>query len=224
MKKRIITVFIVLAALFCFIPKCSSEAAGKITKKKAYKAYYKWMESDEAKTEVYNRKTKEYSKIYYTEYALLDINGDKVKELIALYKDREGTHINRYVICHFNGKKVNTLIASSGVSGVGGYRGGTVAVPPKGVIAAHSISSGTGSKYDTYYKMTKAGFKEIYSLTYDRSYTMEGETISYIINHKKASKKEYNKLKKKLDKKYSNEKDIDDLKYVSRKKMLKKLK
>ena len=222
MKKRLIAAILALVVVIGFMPQGSAEAAGKISKKAAYKAYYKWMKSDDAKIE---RWYGGYKKVYYKKYTLLDINGDKVPELIALYEDRDGTWINSYKICQFDGTKVNVLETQSGVAGAGGYRGDTTVTPKKGRLYIFSISSGTGSTYEEYYKVTKKGFQKKYDLDFTRSY-MNGETLTYKINDKTVSKKKFNSLHKKLERTYNSKKSksLEDLKYISRKKMLKKLK
>ncbi len=223
MKRRIITFLLALVVIIGFMPQGNVEAAGKISKKAAYKAYYNWMKSSNAKTEVYDGT---FHKVYYKKYTLVDINNDKVPELIALYENRYQTWLNYYKICSFDGYKVNEFSASSGVAGAGGYRGYTKITPKKSKLYSFSTSSGTGSTYESYYKFTKKGFKEKYSLNFERTYVSGGEKLTYKINNKVVSKKKFNSVHKKLEKSYNSGKstDLDDLKYISRKKMLKKLK
>ncbi len=214
MKKRFISMLLVLAVLVAAFPSSNVEAASR-TKKKAYKAYYKWMKSDEMKISDYREEK-------FNKFKLVDLDNDKIPELIALYEDRVGTDVNTYAICTFDGKKVNSIKVCSGVAGAGGFRGSVSYIPKKGKIAAYSMSSGTGSSYDTYYKIKKGKIVITHTLTMERTFYPQ-QTETYKVNKKVVSKSKFEKTEKKI---YASKKSVnfDKLKFISKKKMLKKLK
>ena len=214
MKKRVIAFVLALVVVIGFMPQLSAEAAGTRTKKAAYKAYYDWIKSSESKISDYN--THRYNK-----YKLIDLDNDKIPELIGLYQDRNQTFIDNYVICAFDGEKVNSVKVTSGVAGVGGFRGGASYVPKKGKVFEtvwHSIGS---YEYHTVYKIKNGQIKKQYDINFNLDYKTNKKV--YKCNDKKISKSKYDSLVKKKCTS-SKAKGFGNLKYISKKKMLKKLK
>ena len=214
MKTRIIAMILAIVVIISVFPASNVEAASR-TKKKAYKAYYKWIKSDEAKAD-------DYANHRFNKFKLLDLDNDKIPELIALYEDRNNTDINNYAICTYDGKKVNSLKVSEGVAGAGGFRGVVTYIPKKGKIAACTSWAPSGSSYDTYYKIKKGKIIKTNELSMTREFYPKA-TETYKINSKTVSKSKYNKTEKKI---YASKKAayFEKLKYISKKKMLKKLK
>ena len=214
MKKRVIALLLALVVVIGFMPQGSAEAAGTRTKKAAYKAYYDWIKSSESKVSDYN--THRYNK-----YKLIDLDNDKIPELVGLYQDRNQTYIDNYIICSFDGVKVNTVKLTAGVAGVGGFRGGASYVPKKGKVFQTTFHSVGSYEYHHVYKIKKGEIKETYDVNYNMDFRSNKRI--YKCNGKKISKSKFNSLVKKKCSS-SKSKDFGKLKYISKKKMLKKLK
>ena len=84
------------------------------------------------------------------------------------------------------------------------------------------MSSGTGSSYDTYYKIKQGKIVITHTLTMERTFYPQ-QTETYKVNKKVVSKSKFEKTEKKI---YASKKSVnfDKLKFISKKKMLKKLK
>ena len=208
MKKIVTSILLALILLVGSISMGNVEAASR-SKKKAYKAYYDWMKSSAAKE--------------YKKFRLEDLDKDGIPELIALNQERKMTYIDCYMICAFDGTKVNTISLMAGVAGAGGYRGSSSYIPKKGKIYEYSFHSIGSYEYKTAYTLKKGVFNKKHSLSMERIYTKGKYKATYKYNNKKINKKKF----KSLSKKYfssNKEKSFEDLKYISKKKMLKKLK
>ncbi|MBR6223257.1 MAG: hypothetical protein IKQ71_07450 [Lachnospiraceae bacterium] len=211
MKKRIFSLFLALVMALCLVPSANTYAA-KRTKKAALKAYYAYLKSGKPQT---------YRDKKYNKFTLMDLDNDKIPELVAQYKDREGTFVDYYVILAYDGSTVQTLDVSEGVAGAGGFRGNLSYMPKKGLIYNLTWSSGTGSQYNTLYSLKNGKFTTKVKMVNERD--MKTYKLNYTWNGKKTTEKKQNA---KFNKLYNTKKakTFDKLKYISRKKMLSKLK
>lgn len=195
MKKIIATVL--LFSMICSVmPSAKVQAAGK---EKAYKAYYEWLQKE--------------APSLYKKYKLVKLDGDNIPELVG-YAKEDGAFLYYYIICSYDGKKVNTKTFEEGA--FGSFRGGASYIPKKGKIHVSSMSSGTGKGSDDLCTLKKGKFKETELGTFQLN-------MSYKWKKKKVSEKVYYK---KLDQAFdsSKAKSFSDLKYISKSKMKKKLK
>lgn len=196
--KKIVAMLLVFTVLCSGIPSTQVQAASKA---KTYKAYYNWL----------NKK----SPSLYKKYKLVNLDGDKVPELVGCFKDKD-FGVTYYVVCSYNGKKVTTEEFAGGAASSGGFRGGVSYIPGKGKILSTEWSSGTGEGDDTLYQLKKGKFKATILGTFKMG-------MSYKWKKKKVSEKVYYKKLKKVFNS-SKAKSFDELKYISKSKMKKKLK
>ncbi len=206
MKKRMLAILITLVIILSVVPSVNTEAAAR-TKKKAYKAYYSWI-----------KKSADAKK--YTDYKLLDMNNDKIPELIGTYQDADNQYLHYYIVCSYDGSEVKMLGLVDGVNSFGKT---TVSYIPKaGKVCSTSTTSSTTSSFDYIHKIKKDGKLEILAKT---SKTKSYDQTGYIYrwDDVEVTEAEYNK---KYAKAYnaSKAKSFGSLKYTSKKKMLKQLK
>lgn len=191
----------ILAILVLTIPATDVQAAG--SSKKAYKAYVNWL----------NKKApSEYKK-----FTLVKLDGDKVPELVGQCKDG---YMEYYIVCSYNGKKVNAREFAAGVAPVGGFRGTVSYIPKKGKILETYLSGGTGAQEDNVYQLKKGKLKK--AAAGSSAYNSQGKQ-TFKWGKKKVSQANYNKnLNKAFNR--SKGKSFSKLKYISKAKMKKKLK
>lgn len=198
--KKMMTQLMILVMLILAIPATDVQAAG--SNKKAYKAYVNWL----------NKKApSEYKK-----FALVKLDGDKLPELVGQYKV---CGMEYYIICSYDGKKVRTRELAAGVAMVGGFRGNVSYIPKKGKIFETYIYGGSGEGTDNVYQLKKGKFKRAASGS--SKYNSRGKQ-TFKWGKKKVNNKTYhNKLNKAFNR--SKEKSFDELKYISKTDMRKKL-
>ena len=204
---RVIYSILIIALIASIINPIQVNAASR-TKKNAYKAYYKWMKSSEAK--VYSGSGEKY----YKKYSLIDLNKDGIPELIAANPQYLNSNCYDYKICSFNGTTVETVSLSENRATVG-------FIPKTGKLNSAYLSGAMGDFCSTIYKINKKG--NIVRIANLSEYGVLTPSPSYKINDKSVNKKTFVKKSKKI---YNNkkEKGFHTLKFTSRKKMLKKLK
>ncbi len=209
MKKRILSLFLALVMALCLVPSANTYAA-KRTKKAALKAYYAYLKSGKPKT----HDGKKYNK-----FTLIDFDNDKIPELVALYQDIEVSFLNDFTILSYDGSSVQTLDIEAGFSGV--FRGELTYMPKKGLIYHHTWFSGSGCEYNTLYSLKNGKFTTKVVVEKDRKTYYS--KFHYTWNGKKITKKKQEAKFKKLYN-IKKAKSFDELTYISRKKMLSKLK
>lgn len=200
--KKTITRILFLFMLLALIPSVNVQAASK---KSAYKAYRSWL----AKSAPVSDSGKAY------EYCLLDLDNDKVPELIGHYYDKDYFR-DHYVICTFDGKKVNTKKLAAD------FRTDVSYLPQKGKVQLLGIDSPAFMTiYIKIYTIKKGKIKS--SASGDTSFDTDTNKFIYEWKGKRVSKKAFDKASKKAFNS-SNGKSFSELKYISKSKMKKKLK
>ncbi len=189
---------LLLAVLLVTVLPVQAQAAA-VTKAKAYKAYAQWLESKEAE------------EVKYDQFSLVRLDSDKVPELVAKH---EG-YVRDYCICTFNGKKVVTQSFTEANVVGGMLQSHWYYIPRKGKIA---VTSSMGGRTVVEASLLKSGkWKQTFAGASDP------ESGEWTINEKKVSEAVYNK---KLSSAFNMKKAklFYDLPYVSKAKILKKLK
>lgn len=182
------------------LPTTDVQAANN--SKKANKAYRTWLTR--------NAPSK------YKKYAVTDMNGDGISELVGRYKRGETTHI---IICSYNGKKVVTKQFQEAVTTSGGYRASLQYIPGKGTIRYSTGYAGSGEFQDKIYQLKKGKLKKVASGTI--KYSVHGANCKW--RGKKVSESTYNNNLNKLFNS-SSAKSLNKLKYISKAKLKNKLK
>ena len=182
--------------------------------KKAYKAYYNWLVKDVPSK--------------YKAFCLVKLDGDNTMELVGHYKRKEywdsrikdyNISEDCYIICSYNGKDV--VVEEFGEGKVNRCYSELSYIPNKGKIRKSTFPSGAGVSWDEIVTLKKGKFKETASGTINCSGNYS--EWDYIWNNKSVTEKKYKKLlKKAFDN--SKAKSFSDLKFISKKKMKKKLK
>lgn len=194
MKKTATRLLLLMLLIFAVSP-VSAHAAGK---KAVYKAYTNWMNSKEA--------TK------YKKFCLVELDSDKIPELIGVYNRTGYPGINNYIICSYSGGKI-VKRAFQDAAGTGGARITISYVPRKGKLV--SCQGHSMSPVDDYivYKWKGGQWRN----------AGQG-TKNYISGKCTWGKKSMSKSK--FDKKVSakNSKPFFELTFISKAKMRKKLK
>ena len=209
MKKQIIAGMMAAALACSMIPSFGTEAAGK---KKAMKAYQEWITTAKSENEYIGN---------YNGFQIVYIDDDAIPELVAAhipkdYMDNNGVY-EYCLVTYTGGKVVKVRDFQSGVASAGGYRGDTAFIPKENKLYEGFISSGSGEGEDIIYQLKKGALKKKvggkYSLATE-SYQWAGEMMG---------QSEYYDA---MDEVFPSDeaKSFESLTYISKKKMLKKLK
>lgn len=178
-------------------------AASKLetTKKEALKAYQKFLKKYESHYEpeegAWDKRNKE-SKKYCSSFAILDMNGDRIPELVTShcngYKDWED-HIYTFV-----NRKIKE-VTKSGIAEIC-TAGGSIYTYfcDQKHLHVQYYNGGVGIEEDTAYRLTKKNKLSKYLYYSCQSNTNGSKKCEYMENGKKISSKTYQKLSKKCGK------------------------
>ena len=214
--KKSISIIILIIVLGTILALPANAATKK---QKAFKAYAKWIKSDPDYGADYIKNTR---------YAFAYIDGDKIPELIVKHQlpiisgDRRA-----YSVLAYKKGKVNVLNLHDGVASAGGFRGEIYYIPKMSMLLARSWASGTGYYSEDIYQLKKSEWNKAYYGTYIRNYSSstygQYEIKDCNWQGKSVSPKKY---ARKLKKVFDEQEGIlfTDIKYMTKSKILKKLK
>lgn len=162
-------------------------------KSDAYEAYYNWIEKKGSD---------------FTGFKLANIDNDGIPELISMRGDDNS---KVFAVCTFDGDKVNEASFSYSIGNAALYLN-AVYFPKKGKIISVKGYSNNGEETIDFYTVKNGKIKKKHTAEqakYAESHTFDGKKISQ------------DQYTKKTD--LSKATWLDDLKYISKKKMQKKL-
>lgn len=195
--KKIISMFMILVLIVMAFPITEVHAKNS---KKVYKAYYSWIKKKAPKG--------------YNSFKLIKLDNNKTPELLAV---KHEDMCDEYILCTYKSGKVTGNNFISGMAGGSWYAWSTSYIPKSGKLFYGEYIRSNGEETNTIYKLKNGKLKKKY-IGY-----ISPELRGYKWNKKSVSKNTYDK---KLNKVYKREKakDFSQLKYISKKKMLKEIK